>query len=171
MLSLCNPDWTSEGEHGRSAARAPIVRTRQQALPPKKGAHRAGCCQQAGLRAPSRSHTEWFSLYRHTIISDTMSIRLVEGGLARVAGQSCLAGPSVCSTSQHVRFLGGPHSSFPRIRNKKASIDACCRRLAVVRCSGCTRAPVKIFARFSLMVRQPRAESKTFCNSRSPTPK
>ena len=31
----------------------------------------------------------------NTIIGDAMSLRLVEGGLARVAGQSCLAGPSV----------------------------------------------------------------------------
>jgi len=34
-------------------------------------------------------------LWKYTIIRHAMSIRLVEGGLARVAGQSCLAGPSV----------------------------------------------------------------------------
>jgi hypothetical protein len=34
-------------------------------------------------------------LWKYTIMSAAMSIRLVEGGLARVAGQSCLAGPSV----------------------------------------------------------------------------
>ena len=33
--------------------------------------------------------------WKYTIMSATMSLRLVEGGLARVAGQSCLAGPSV----------------------------------------------------------------------------
>ncbi len=86
------------------------------------------------------------------------------------AGQSYIASPSVCFPSRHIRFLCGSHLSFPRIRNKKASIDACCRRLAAVVCSGCPRALVKIFARFSMMVRQPRAESKAFCNPRSPTP-
>jgi len=79
------------------------------------------------------------------------------------AVQSYIASPAVCSPSCHVRCLCGPHLSFPRIHNKKASIDACCRRLAAVVCSGCTRAPVKIFAGFSIIVRQPRAESKTFC--------
>jgi hypothetical protein len=51
-----------------------------------------------------------------------------------VAGQSCLAGPSVCSTSFHIRYLYGPHLPFFKIGNKKESLDACCRRsVAVVR--------------------------------------
>jgi hypothetical protein len=51
-----------------------------------------------------------------------------------VAGQSCLACPSVCSTSFHIRCLYGPHLPFFKIGNKKWSLDACCRRsVAVVR--------------------------------------
>jgi hypothetical protein len=34
-----------------------------------------------------------------------MSIRLVEGGLAMVAGQSCIAGPSVYLPLFHARFF------------------------------------------------------------------
>src|ERR1700704_179622 len=37
----------------------------------------------------------YISPRKYTIIRRAMSKRLVEGGLARVAGQSCLAGPSV----------------------------------------------------------------------------
>ena len=47
-----------------------------------------------------------------------MSIRLVEGGLAMVAGQSYIAGPSVCFAFYHVRFLCEPHLPFFRIGNK-----------------------------------------------------
>jgi hypothetical protein len=41
--------------------------------------------------------------WKYTIIRDAMSRRLVEGGLARVAGQSCLAGPSVAPTVPMLR--------------------------------------------------------------------
>jgi hypothetical protein len=45
------------------------------------------------------AHTAW----KYTIIWHAMSIRLVEGGLARVAGQSCLAGPSVAPAAPKLR--------------------------------------------------------------------
>jgi hypothetical protein len=43
------------------------------------------------------------------------------GGLAMVAGQSCIAGPSVYFASHHVRFLCEPHLPFFRIGNKKGA--------------------------------------------------
>ena len=49
-----------------------------------------------------------------------MSIRLVEGGLAMVAGQSCIAGPSVYLPSYRIRFLYSLHLPFFRIGNKKS---------------------------------------------------
>src|SRR2546428_14185204 len=61
------------------------------------------------------------STRRHTIIRHTMSIRLVEGGLAMVAGQSCIAGPSVYFPSCHIRFLCEPHLPFFKIGNKKGA--------------------------------------------------
>jgi len=64
-----------------------------------KGARNSGCCHHAGLRAPSRSHSEWFPLDRHTIIRVSMSVHLVEEGLAMIAGSSYIAGPSVYVTS------------------------------------------------------------------------
>jgi len=48
-----------------------------------------------------------------------MSIRLVEGGLAMVAGQSCIAGPSVCSTAFHPRRLYRLHLPCASRGNKK----------------------------------------------------
>src|SRR5262249_16366315 len=65
----------------------------------KKGARSPGRCHQAGLCAPSLSHSEWFPLDRHTIIRASMSVRLVEEGLPMIPAQSCVAGPSVCATS------------------------------------------------------------------------
>ena len=40
---------------------------------------------------------------KYIIISHAMSRRLVEGGRARVAGQSCLAGPSVAPAAPRLR--------------------------------------------------------------------
>src|SRR5262249_12823587 len=53
-------------------------------------AHKAGLC------APSPGYKYWQSLGWRSIIIQAMSIRLMEGGLAMDAGQSCIAGPSVC---------------------------------------------------------------------------
>ena len=47
----------------------------------------------------------YISPWKSTILCPTMSIRLVEGGLARVAGQSCLAGPSVLPAAPRIRAL------------------------------------------------------------------
>src|SRR5438552_17749565 len=49
------------------------------------------------------AHLQW----KYTIIRHAMSIRLVEGGLARVAGQSCLAGPSVLRLHPYVGHMPG----------------------------------------------------------------
>jgi len=51
-----------------------------------------------------------------------------------VAGQSCIAGPSVCFPSYYVRFLYGSHLPFSRIGNKRytpASV-ACGKSIARV---------------------------------------
>src|SRR5712664_4138517 len=45
----------------------------------------------------------YISPRKYTIIRRAMSKRLVEGGLARVAGQSCLAGPSVAPAAPKLR--------------------------------------------------------------------
>ena len=47
-----------------------------------------------------------------------------------VAGQSCIAGPSVCFPWCHVRFLYEPHLPFSRIGNKKCTADAVCGKSA-----------------------------------------
>src|SRR5712691_3004613 len=52
---------------------------------------------------------------------ESMSVRLVEGGRAMGAGQSCIAGPSVCVTSCCVCYRCGPHLSFSRIGTKKGA--------------------------------------------------
>ena len=62
------------------------------------------------------------------------------GGLTRVAGHSCLASPSVCSTSFQVRCLDGPYLPFFRMGNKKGVA----RRL--LQEERCGRAPVKVLA-------------------------
>jgi len=49
------------------------------------------------------AHTTW----KYTIIRHAMSLRLVEGGLARVAGQSCLAGPSVLRLHPYSGYTPG----------------------------------------------------------------
>ncbi len=60
-----------------------------------------------------------------------MSIRLVEGGLAMVAGQSCIAGPSGCFCAFHIRGRCGPHQPFcNRGNKKKAPLEAACWRSA-----------------------------------------
>ena len=57
-----------------------------------------------------------------------------------VAGHSCLASPSVCSTSFQVRCLDGPYLPFFRMGNKKGVA----RRL--LQEERCGRAPVKVLA-------------------------
>ena len=48
--------------------------------------------QPCGMQSSKKVHTRY---QKCIIIRLTMSLRLVERGLARVAGQSCLASPSV----------------------------------------------------------------------------
>jgi hypothetical protein len=94
---------------------------RQQGLLTKKGARSPGRCHQAGLRAPFLRHLEWFPLSRHTIIRESMSVHLVEGGLAMDACQSCTASPSVSTTSGHCHHLVRLHLPGVDRGNKKGA--------------------------------------------------
>src|SRR6266699_4236237 len=91
----------------------------------------------------------------------TMSLRLVEGGLARVAGQSCLAGSSVCSTSCDPRRSDNVHLPFTGRGNKKGAnrsrlqhkcLSGCLQGMDTVQqdgrrvCASCVHAPVTSLA-------------------------
>ena len=71
-----------------------------------------------------------------------MSTRLVGGGLAIVAGQSCIAGPSVCFTSRYSCLLYGFHLPFPSGGTKKCSR----RHLERERLGGCLAGRRRIHA-------------------------
>jgi hypothetical protein len=95
--------WRSQVARPSRRATAMLVMramavTRSQAGPPtKKGVHSPSLCKKEGRCTPSASPSSCLPLWKHPIIRETKSIRLVERGLARIAGQSCLAGPSVRS--------------------------------------------------------------------------
>jgi hypothetical protein len=68
-------------------------------IPHEHKKRRTQTCRMPQRRsdAPSPRRQSWRLLGWPSIIKGAMSIRLVGGGLAMVAGQSCIAGPSVSS--------------------------------------------------------------------------
>ena len=70
----------------------PFLQAMRRLLTRRESIHGQTKQQSCCVRTQKKMHTRW---WKYTIISHAMSLRLVGGGLARVAGQSCLAGPSV----------------------------------------------------------------------------
>src|ERR671924_1853525 len=61
------------------------------------------CTGMAAIMMYADTKKMYIPPWKYTIMSAAMSIRLVERGLARVAGQSCLAGPSVPPAAPKLR--------------------------------------------------------------------
>ena len=61
------------------------------------------CTGMAAIMMYAGTKKMYIPLWKYTIMSAAMSLRLVERGLARVAGQSCLAGPSVPPAAPKLR--------------------------------------------------------------------
>src|SRR5262249_55649746 len=91
---------------------------------PQKKAHAARLMLTSGSACAFPQLQTLSSARNRTIIRHTMSIHLVEGGLAMIAGQSCIAGLSVVFPSGSVRFLCGLHLPFSKRGNKKAPVSA-----------------------------------------------
>src|SRR5439155_26675482 len=90
----------------------------------KKGAPRPSLGYKEGLGAPSPSNRSRLLLWRHTLTRYAMSIHLA-GGLALVAGQSCVAGPAVFSTSNCHESLSPPQAECRRVSHR-ARFDRIC---------------------------------------------
>jgi len=91
----------------------------------KKGAPRPALWHTAGLGAPFPGYKYWHALGWRSIIRQAVSIRLMERGLAMDAGQSCIAGPSVCFPWYHLRFLSRPHLSLCASRGDQREGRSC----------------------------------------------
>ena len=112
-----------------------------------------------------------------------MSVHLVEEGLAMIAGQSSIAGPSVCVTSGPASHLSRLHllsvdrgnkkgANRSRLQPKRLSgclpgVDPRSRRAAVVR-TGSARALVTLFVQ--PIVRESPRQCKPFCITSGPAP-
>lgn len=105
-------------------------RTRQWAIAAKKSARTPGRYQPGGLRALSPNHRCCLSLWRPTIIRHTMSIDLVEGGLAMMPTKAaslalpCAVSRALLASSPDLILLS------PTLRNKMAPADPACGRMA-----------------------------------------